>query len=79
MVYVLVFICFLKGWRKNQCGLQSTYSNLEVYTGGLPGHTTPTVVIEENEEMNNRTSTSGRSGPSIAIVPSAFVKLDELL
>ena len=52
---------------------------LEVYSGGLPGHSTPTVMnVDDKQELGASSSTSGRAGPS-ATVPSHFVRLENLI
>ena len=73
------FYSFVLGWRKNQSDLKHIYSMLEVYPGGLPGHSTPTVVnVDEKPVFGASSPTSGRSRPS-ATVPSHFVRLENLI
>lgn len=67
----------ISGWRNEQLDLLSMYSELELYSGGLPGHTTPTV-LSTTEIDDMKDNVCGRAGQSIQI-PSQFVSLKNLI
>lgn len=63
------------GWRNEDLDLISLYSQLEMYSGGMPGHATPTVLsCDEIADCDE----SGRSGIAIGLTDK-FVNLRSII